>query len=296
MPTISVAAPAKVNLHLHVLGRRYDGHHEIESLVGFTLLHDRVTAHEADGLSLVVDGPFAGPLVEAGDDNLVLRAARGLADALDRPGLGAALSLTKRLPVAAGLGGGSADAAAALIALCRLWRVPADAVDLVSLAARLGADVPACLAARAVLAAGVGERLTWTALPALTPIVLANPGVPVPTAAVFRRFTGRLRPLEGCPTATLSDRDTLEAWLRSHGNDLTDAAISIAPEIETVLTSLSALPGAHGTRLSGSGATCFALFANASRAAQGAQTLAEAQPGWWVRQTWLAADARALLA
>ncbi|MCF4165120.1 4-(cytidine 5'-diphospho)-2-C-methyl-D-erythritol kinase [Zavarzinia compransoris] len=277
-------APAKVNLYLHVTGRRADGYHLLESLVVFAEVGDRVTARSAPAgtLSLEVTGPAAGALDGAAEDNLVLRAARALRHALGDPGLGAVLTLEKTLPVASGIGGGSADAAATLRALTRLWgRAPSPAA-LAALAASLGADVPVCLAGRPALMAGIGESLSPLAgsLPAIG-IVLANPGVALSTPAVFQGLGGRFGPadrLEGTP-ATVTE---LVAALGRRRNDLEAPAIAACPTIAGVLTALSACPGVLLARMSGSGATCFGLCADAATASAAAETLRVSHPGWWV--------------
>ena len=258
-------APAKVNLYLHIVGRRADGLHLLESLVAFAEAADMLYAEPADRLSLEVSGPFAGAL--AGEaDNLVLRAARALA-----PGRGARLALKKNLPVAAGLGGGSADAAAALRLLSRLWGVEA---DLAALAAGLGADVPVCLAGETAGVAGIGERLTplpgWPA----PPLLLANPGVVLPTPAVFGARRGPFRQSRPWPE-TMAD-------LAGCANDLAEAANSLAPEIAGVLDALAALDGALFARMSGSGATCFAAFADKAARDRAREALRESRPDWWV--------------
>lgn len=265
-------APAKVNLYLHVVGRRADGYHLIDSLVAFADIGDRVAAAPAAALSLAVTGPEAAALAGLGDDNLVLRAARLLG-----PGRGAALTLDKQLPVAAGIGGGSSDAAAALRALAALWRLPLDGLDTLA----LGADVPACLAARPLWVGGVGEALEPAGeLPELA-IVLANPRRALPTAAVFRARSGPF----GAPGRFAMPRDAagLVAALGRCRNDLTEAAIALVPEIAAVLDALAALPGALLARMSGSGATCFALFAERAGAERAARRLAAEHPGWWVK-------------
>ncbi|MCC6007752.1 MAG: 4-(cytidine 5'-diphospho)-2-C-methyl-D-erythritol kinase [Rhodobacteraceae bacterium] len=275
---IEEAAPAKVNLCLHVTGRRADGYHLLDSLVLFTQAGDRLRAVPAPTLTLEVTGPHAEGL-SPGDDNLVLRAARLLATPSGR---GARLSLEKRLPLASGIGGGSADAAAALRALSRMWRVPLPS-DAAILA--LGADVPACLAGRPARMQGIGERLT--PLPALPPLwlVLVNPRVEVPTGPVFsglfRRDNAPLPPLpDGWPGA-----EALADWLGRTRNDLESPARGIAPVIDEVLAALSACPGGLLARMSGSGATCFALFAREAAARDAAARIARARPGWWVEAT-----------
>jgi 4-diphosphocytidyl-2-C-methyl-D-erythritol kinase len=265
---ISEFAPAKVNLYLHVTGRRADGYHELDSLAVFAGVGDVVTA--ADGpLALTVSGRFGGALA-VGDDNLVLRAAR----ALD-PGGAAVLHLEKRLPVASGIGGGSADAAAALRALARLW---GSDVDLSRLALALGADVPVCVASLPMRMRGIGELLAPApALPACG-LVLVNPGVAVPTPAVFRARTGGFSEPAVLP-AGWAHAGAMAADLAACRNDLQDAAISIAPVIGDVLAVLSRLPGVLLARMSGSGATCFGLFETPAAAAAAA---AMVQPAaWW---------------
>ena len=274
MPTEE--ARAKVNLYLHVTGRRADGYHLLDSLAVFPAVADRLGATPADTLSLAVEGPFAAAL--AGEaDNLVLRAARRLAEA---HGIrtGARLVLHKALPIASGIGGGSADAAAALRLLSRLWGVPIPA----GLALALGADVPVCLAQAPARMQGVGEVLAEAPRLPRFGMVLANPGLAVPTPAVFRA-----RAAAGAgftPAATLppawADATAMAAALAGTANDLMQAAIALCPPIAEVLAALAALPGCRLARMSGSGATCFALFDNPAEAEAAAATLA--RPGWWV--------------
>jgi len=251
----------------------------LDSLVAFADIGDEVTAVPSEAVSLAVDGPEAAALSGNGDNNLVLRAARAFA-AHHGTGTGAALRLTKNLPVASGIGGGSSDAAAALRALAALWRLPLD-TDAMTLAAGLGADIPACLDGRPVWVGGIGERLD--PLPSLPPvgIVLANPRRELPTAAVFRARQGEFT-TDRFVRATPRHAIGLFGLLRQCRNDLTDAALSLVPEIAAVLDQLAALPGAYLSRMSGSGATCFALFADRAAAEQAADTLRTAEPGWWI--------------
>jgi 4-diphosphocytidyl-2-C-methyl-D-erythritol kinase len=285
-------APAKINLSLHVLGRRADGYHELESLVTFAALGDRLTLAPGPALSLEVTGPFAGK-AGASADNLVLKAAARLAAAIDGLTLGH-FTLDKALPVAAGIGGGSADAAAALRLIARANGLAPDDPRLLAVAQATGADVPVCLDPRPRMMRGIGEKLSAPlALPPL-PAVLVNPGVPVATAAVFGRLalTPGTRvaeqgpPLEAQLAATPS-RDALLAVLAATRNDLEPAAMAVAPEIATVLAALRAARGCRIARMSGSGATCFALFATATDAEAAAQALHAAQPAWWVAATTL---------
>jgi 4-diphosphocytidyl-2-C-methyl-D-erythritol kinase len=269
-----VRAPAKVNLWLNVVGRRADGYHLLDSLVAFTDLADEIEASPSDRLSLTVDGPFA-PALGNEADNLVLEAARLLAD---RAGIAprVALRLGKNVPVAAGLGGGSADAAAVLRILIDLWRVALPVEELFDLAARLGADVPMCLAGRAALVSGVGERLAPA--PRLPPcaILLVNPGVPLPTPEVFARRRGGFSPIRGLRAWT--DAKSFAATLADRGNDLTDAAVGLRPEIARVLAFLRTSEGVLHAAMSGSGATCFALYQTRQLAERAAGRVP--QP-WW---------------
>ena len=258
-------APAKVNLYLHITGRRADGLHLLESLVAFAEAGDALYAEPADELSLEVAGPFARAL--AGEaDNLVLRAARALA-----PGQGARLVLEKNLPVAAGIGGGSADAAAALRLLSRLWGI---GTDLEPLAAGLGADVPVCLAGATCGMAGIGERLTPVPDWPVPHLLLANSGVALPTPAVFGARCGAFRESRPWPRTV--------AELAGCANDLTEAAILLAPEVGDTLAALAALDGALFARMSGSGATCFAAFADKAARDRARAALRHRHPGWWI--------------
>lgn len=272
---VAESAPAKVNLHLHVTGRRADGYHMLDSLVVFAGAADEVQAEPAADLALMLDGPEAAGLA-AEPDNLVLRAARALALAVGRPPR-AALRLDKRLPVASGIGGGSADAAAALRALARLWSVdPGDAV-LAGIALGLGADVPACLASRPCRMGGIGDVLAPA--PRLPPcgIVLANPRVALPTPAVFRARNGDFSAPATLPPSW-PDAAAMAGDLAALRNDLQPAAIALCPPVAGVLAALGALPGCLLARMSGSGATCFALMPDAASARRAASLL---PASWW---------------
>lgn len=280
---VAEAAPAKLNLYLHVLDRRADGYHELDSLVAFAELHDTVELRPADGLSLTVEGPMAGGLAgEAPASNLVMRAASMLADALGRrPDV--AIRLVKRLPVASGIGGGSADAAACLRGLARLWGLDGGDRRLRDTAPRLGADVPVCLDGRVRHFGGVGDRLDPA--PPLPPVfaVLVNPGMALSTPAVFAARRG---PFSEPARLEEPARDAagLARLLAARRNDLTEAAVSLAPAVAEVLAALEATPGCLLARLSGSGATCFGLYADRAVAETAAGRLA-GRPGWWVRAT-----------
>ena len=275
-------APAKINLTLRVTGRRaaglpQAGYHELDSIVVFAAVGDRLSFRPAPDLSLQLAGPF-GAALENEPDNLVLRAARLLSEASGSPPA-AAITLEKRLPVASGIGGGSADAAATLRGLAALWEL--EGIDLAPLGARLGADVPVCLAGRPCRVTGIGEVLT--PLPPLPPatLLLANPGVASPTAPVFGARQGAYSS-ELVPTADhFADARALAALVRAGGNDLTEAAAGLVPAIAEVLESLRSLD-ALAEAMSGSGATCFALFADPDAAEAAARRLRQRQPGWWI--------------
>ena len=281
---IRITAPAKINLYLHVTGRRADGFHLLDSLVAFAGVGDTVSVRPASQLGLGVDGPLADG-VPKGNRNLVLTAARRLAEATGTKD-GAAIRLTKRLPVAAGLGGGSADAAAALKALAALWGVAAPrggaAGVLGAVAETLGADVPVCLAGSAAFVGSIGERIAPApALPRAW-LVLANPGVTLATPRVFATRAGPYAKAARFTAAPAAARE-LAAVLASRANDLTQAAVSLAPAVDETLAVLAAEPAALLTRMSGSGATCFALFAAPAPAEAAAARLRAAHPDWWVR-------------
>jgi 4-diphosphocytidyl-2-C-methyl-D-erythritol kinase len=281
---ITVFAPAKVNLSLHVVGKRDDGYHLLDSLVAFAGVGDTLELTEAEGLSLELTGPTAAlippPEANGGGENIVLKAARLLSGAVDLK-KGAALRLTKRLPVAAGIGGGSADAAAALKGLMRLWGVTLADERLRTLALAIGADVPVCLAGSPTRMCGIGEQLSPA--PALPPawLVLVNPMVPLHTPAVFKARTG---PFSAADPLTVppADAHALADALAARRNDLTPAAISIEPVVGEMLAELAASPGCLLSRMSGSGATCFGLYASQAEADSAAIRLQLARPGWWI--------------
>lgn len=279
------SAPAKVNLTLRVVGRRADGYHDLESLVAFADIGDEVSLAPGGELALTVSGPGAG---QAGDnaDNLVVKAAAALADRVAGLRLGT-FHLDKRLPVAAGLGGGSADAAASLRLLARANDLAADDGRLFDAARATGADVPVCLDPRPRLMRGIGDILSAPLkLPPL-PVVLVNPGVALATKAVFAGWTAADEPVAFDASRfkmTLS-RDECLRLLALQANDLEPAAIALAPPIAEVLVALRALSGCRLARMSGSGATCFGLFSTAAATIEAAKTLAGAHPRWWIRAT-----------
>lgn len=278
-----LSAPAKLNLYLHVTGHRDDGYHRLDSLVVFAAIGDRVDVAPADKLSLRVSGRFSEALGDTeSDDNLVMRAARllkqeaGLADHV-----GAAIRLEKRLPVAAGLGGGSADAAAALHGLSALWEISLGDDDLARLAISLGADVPACLALRPAFVGGIGEFLDPAPLLPEVHVALAHPGAALSTASVFAALAVDSAARVGRFAEAPRHAAELAAKLSSRGNDLEAPARKLCPVIGDVLSALGRQPDCLLARMSGSGATCFGLFETAAAAAGAARTITDQQPDWW---------------
>ncbi len=270
---LSEGARAKVNLFLHVLGRRADGYHLLDSLAVFPDVADTLSLSPADALHLQVTGPFGASL--GGGDNLVLRAARALLEAA-HVSHGAALVLDKRLPVASGIGGGSADAAAALRLLNRAWGLGLPPPQLAGIALGLGADVPVCLTSEPARMGGVGELIGVAPVLPHCGIVLVHPGVPVATADVFRTRTEEYAEPAILP-ARWPDAASLATDLAHLSNDLEAPAIRLCPPIADALAWLRSQPGCRFARMSGSGATCFGLFDTAAAAA----AAATAPDGWW---------------
>jgi 4-diphosphocytidyl-2-C-methyl-D-erythritol kinase len=271
------AARAKVNLCLHVVGKRADGYHLLDSLAVFPEVGDRLEVFPAETLSLQLTGRF-GTNLRAEPDNLVLRAARGLAE-LAGVAAKARIVLEKNLPVSSGIGGGSADAAAALRVLQRLWGVAVDEDALAALALRLGADVPVCLAQRPTRMQGVGEVLAEAPVLPASGMVLVNPLVAVATPAVFKARSGGFSPPPALPAAWV-DAGAMAQALAGLTNDLQAPAISLCPQIAEVLAALRADPTCLLARMSGSGATCFGVYETAELARQAA--LGVQRDIWWV--------------
>lgn len=270
MTAVEAFAPAKINLTLHVTGRRQDGYHLLDSLVMFADLGDRVKVRPARCSSLTVTGPMAAG-VPSGPDNLVQRAA-------DLIGITAAITLEKHLPSAAGLGGGSSDAAATLKALSLMSGRPVPKETLT-----LGADVPVCLLTRATRMRGIGEDLSQVSGVPPLHAVLINPGVPLSTAAVFRHLAQPDNPPMPKTLPRWGQAADLMHWLTQQRNDLETPAIAELSEIAQVIARLRATPGCQMARMSGSGATCFGLYESAEKAWMAANRLAVDCPGWWVR-------------
>jgi len=286
MDMLRARAPAKINLTLRVTGRRADGFHDLASLVAFAGAGDLLTLIPERPLSLAVAGPTAA-LAGADADNLVLRAARAFSEAVPEARLGAFV-LEKRLPVAAGLGGGSSDAAAALRLLGALNGLAPDDPRLFEAARATGSDVPVCLDPKARMMTGVGDRLSAPLALPLLPAVLVNCGVGVPTPAVFRALglaPGEDLPGPAHPPALPRERSALAAVLAAIPNDLEPPAMRLAPEIARAMGILAASPEARFVRMSGSGATVFALTDTCRTAAALARRVLAQEPTWWVKPT-----------
>lgn len=291
--SLRVFAPAKLNLHLHVGPPRADGRHPLESLAAFADVGDWLRVAPADGLSLELEGPFAAGLA-AEADNLVLWAAHLLAR---EAGIApcAHLVLEKNLPIASGIGGGSADAAAALRGLARLWSLRVETGDLERLAAELGSDVPVCVASRGAFMSGAGEitsRVEGIAVQG----VLVNPRVPLSTGGVYRAFDEMGLGAGFVPEAAPHFGADVLSWLNQRRNDLEGPAIHLCPAVETVLTALASRPECLLARMSGSGATCFALCADRAASQRLALAIQAAHPDWWVAPAGIGDGDAALLA
>jgi 4-diphosphocytidyl-2-C-methyl-D-erythritol kinase len=283
MTATRLRAPAKLNLYLHILGKRADGYHSIESLAVFTELADELTIAPSDALTLTVVGEFADA-AGVTDSNLVLKAARAL-QATASVTHGAALTLTKHIPVGAGLGGGSADAAAALRGLNRFWWLNLSVMELREIAVTLGADVAMCLDAVPVVARGIGEELT----PVLAPVpalqaVLVHPRTPLFTKDVYGAFA--LGEQAAASWVAPVDGKQFVASLQATRNHLQRAAIAVDGNVAEVLLALETLqPAAELVRMTGSGACCFALYADAADAERAVAQLRKHYPSWWVQRT-----------
>ena len=275
-------ASAKINLTLRVLGRREDGYHELESLVAFADLADKLDLEPGESASLEISGPFAGACGPVAD-NLVLKAVTALRHRKGRLKAGH-FHLEKNLPAAAGIGGGSADAAAALRLLARANGMSVEDPRLASAAIEVGADVPVCLVSKPCIMRGVGDLLSNPhTLPPL-PALLVNPGVPLATRDVFAKFFGMPSNKKFLANVPITF-DGMIGFLNENGNDLSQAAIACAPVVSEVLIALRALPGVQLVRMSGSGPTCFALFRSSGEAQAAARRLAAERKEWWVRAT-----------
>ncbi len=288
---LTIFAPAKINLYLHITGRLDNGYHLLDSLVAFADIGDEIGIEPAPEFKFVIDGPFAGVFGPKDRDhspdssNLVVQAAWALSRAAQKiPNV--RIRLTKNLPIASGLGGGSSNAAATIWGLLEWWKIPRQTHYLQGLMARLGADIPVCLNCTPTRVRGIGDILDPApALPEI-PVVLVHPGRPCMTAEVFSRFTGNFREPMALP-AGLEKQDALVEFLNRQSNDLLGPAADAAPEIANVLHTLKGQDGAALARMTGSGATCFGLFRNEAAATKAARSIATDNPDWWVKSGWL---------
>lgn len=288
---IRVFAPAKINLYLHVLQKLSNGYHALDSLMSFADIGDEIIISPSPSFQFKVSGPMAGAFSARDLDhgpqssNLVVKAAWRLARLAERtPNV--CVELVKVLPLGAGIGGGSSDAAAVIWGLCGLWDIPRDADFVQELLASLGADVPVCFAACNARIRGVGDVLEDApALPEM-PIVLVYPGKPCSTVDVFQRFNGEMREPIALPRS-LSDFRAAIKFLRRTDNALLMASIGVVPEIENILTQMGAHDGCAIARMSGSGSCCFGLFSSESEAMSAASDLSRENPDWWVDTGWL---------
>lgn len=277
-------APAKINLFLHVTGRREDGYHLLQSLVVFADACDDLEFARHDSLYIDVEGHFAGDVSDV-RSNLVYKAALLLAAEYNIEPKGKII-LQKNLPVASGMGGGSSDAATTLRGLCKLWALPEEQERLQRLAEKLGADVPACLYRRAVWMEGIGEKMMRMQEMPDMHLVLVTPPSPTPTPEVFKRFARRFSGRYSAPIKFTGRRKSLQEWvadLRLYRNDLTDAAIEVSPDIRLALAAIQTTPNCLIARLSGSGATCFGLYDSAGAAKAAVNKLRQEHPHWWVK-------------
>lgn len=285
---LSLTAHAKVNLALHVTGQREDGYHLIESLVAFTDFGDQITAQPAKTNNFELSGPFANTLDGDPSDNLIIKARDTLANFADKSGLKTTpISLTckKNLPVASGLGGGSADAAATLNILIQLWGLNISDTDLERIALDLGADVPMCLKSQPLIAKGIGENITLVTPFPKSHIVLVNPMVGVSTPVIFNALKTKQNGLLNSPLEIGSFAQSLQT-IEQNRNDLQNPAIDHCPEIADCLDALLQTNPACA-RMSGSGASCFAIYKNETNALNAAKAIATLQPNWFVKSTYL---------
>ncbi len=288
---LTIFAPAKINLYLHVTGRLDNGYHTLDSLVAFADIGDQIEIEAANDFEFRVKGPYAGAFnnkeldSSPNSSNLVVRAAWSLAQAAQKvPNIRA--TLTKNLPIASGVGGGSSDAAAIIWGLLEWWDLSAQSHYLPGLMSRLGADIPVCLNCKPARMRGTGDILDPAPPMDEIPVVLVHPGKPCPTAHIFTRYTKTFKQPQALPKS-LEGFDTLVSFLKQQDNDLLGAACELVPEIENVINGLNGQKGCALARLSGSGATCFGLFEHEMDAVEAAKTLAFENPDWWVKAGWI---------
>ena len=288
---LSVFAPAKINLYLHVTGRLDNGYHLLDSLVAFADIGDEISIEPAHEFRFSIEGPYANAFGPKDRDhspdssNLVVQAVWHLARAAQKiPNV--RIRLTKNLPLASGIGGGSSDAAAVIWGLLEWWKIPKQTRYVQGIMARLGADVPVCLNCRPARVRGIGDILDPAPGLAEIPVVLVNPGRPCMTGEAFSRFAGKFRAPVAFPGG-LEKTEVLVSFLKQQDNDLFKPALDMVPEIGNVLSALNTEEGCMFTRMSGSGATCFGLFENEVLALKAAQDIARDNPDWWVKKGWL---------
>ena len=284
---LNVLAPAKINLYLHITGQREDGYHLLDSLVAFVDIGDEILIEPAQDFSLKITGPFAGSFTASDRDaspdssNLISRAVWNLSRAAQKiPNI--KITLTKNLPLASGLGGGSSDAAATLWGLLEWWKIPTNAPYLEDLMLQLGSDVPVCLTCQSSHMTGIGDILNPLQSLPETPILLVNPGTPCQTDLIFQNYS---KPYQSPITMpeSFDDSKQLVDFLAAQTNDLTESAVEVAPQITQILSSLDQQKGCLLSRMSGSGATCFGLFNTKEDVMDAAEHISCQQPSWWVR-------------
>jgi 4-diphosphocytidyl-2-C-methyl-D-erythritol kinase len=285
--TLNIFSPAKINLYLHVTGRRNDGYHEIDSLISFADIGDTITIEQDSEFRFIIDGPFAKAFnskeTDASPDsaNITVKAAWAMARAAQKkPEF--KITLTKNLPLASGIGGGSGNAAAVIRGLCDWWGVPRNETFVQKICAGLGADVPVCFAGNNTFIHGIGDVLTPAPVMPEIPIVLVNPMRACSTKNVFMNYTGGFRNQLPRPE-NIQTFEKLMSLLQKCNNDLYDSALQTVPEISDVLKSLHTQAGCALARMSGSGATCFGLFDNAKDAINAHENISRVYPNWWVR-------------
>lgn len=288
---LSVFAPAKINLYLHVTGRLDNGYHLLDSLVAFADIGDEISIEPAHEFQFSIEGPYANAFGPKDRDhspdssNLAVQAVWHLARAAQKvPNV--RVKLTKNLPLASGIGGGSSDAAAVIWGLLEWWKIPKRVHYVQGIMTRLGADVPVCLNCRPARVRGIGDILDPAPALAEISVVLINPGKPCITSEVFSRFAGKFREPVAF-AAGLEKTEALVSFLKQQDNDLLRPALEVVPEIGNILTALEAQEGCLFVRMSGSGATCFGLFENEMFAMMAARDLAQDNPDWWVKRGWL---------
>jgi 4-diphosphocytidyl-2-C-methyl-D-erythritol kinase len=285
---IRVFAPAKINLHLHITGKRDDGYHELESLIAFADIGDWISLKPSTAFNLQITGPFAksfsAPERSAGPDsqNIILQALYRLAAKAQKSAPPVSITLEKNIPLASGMGGGSSNAASTIWAALKLWDIELSRPALDDLLLSLGADVPVCFHAAPALLRGIGDVVTPLSFLPEMPVVLMNPLKPCPTAGIFKSYRGGFKP-ESILPAHIEKAKKLLHFIRANDNDLTAAAVQMVPEITNIIQALKNTKGCQLARMTGSGATCFGLFENLPEAHMAAQTLGRENPDWWIK-------------